>query len=128
VTDAVVLDFGKHLGTPITRVPRSYLRWMVGVGTPHADAARAELERRGTRLPTIEVSGHAIDRASQRCLKLWRKSREGDEGLYSWLARIGMEAWLKRTEEDQVKVRHLGRGWIFELDCQWPVLKTVTPS
>lgn len=101
------VQFGKHTGEFVTRLPVGYLRWAVtasvdkpvqlqdGTEVPFHEVARAEIERRGDRLDGIEVSGHAVDRASQRFLSVWEKSREPDEGLYAWLQRISLEALEK---------------------------------
>lgn len=79
-THGVRLDFGKHSGELITRVPVSYLKWMVRNGTKSSDLAAAELERRGTQTPEVEVSGHAIDRASLNCRKTWHETRNEARG------------------------------------------------
>jgi len=96
---------------------------MVNVTHSMAEDARTELARRGTILEMqFEISGHAVDRASQRCLGVWRKDRDGDEGLYKWLHRRGAEA-LGLAKDD--KATHIGIKWVFERDCEWPILKTV---
>ncbi len=99
-THGVKLAFGKHKGELLTRAPVSYLRWMVNKKTDQADLARAEIERRGSKFPEVELSGHAIDNASLRCFNNWRegchRSEKGNhpvEGLHSWLARMTLEAY-----------------------------------
>ena len=120
------IDFGKHAGERYTRVPVSYLRWMVNVRHPKADIAEAELNRRGTTLPTLEISHHAIDRASVHLLDKWRKWRQKDEGLYSWLHRVANQAWQKDQSADRVEFG--GIVFVFERDGAWPVVKTVIRS
>lgn len=116
---------GKFQGKYITRVPVSYLKWMVNSRHQLADHAKAELERRGTVTPQIDISGHAIDRASQRLLPLWQKDLMPEEGLHAWLARRGYEAWQMICVTEKDKVEYLGVIWAFERDGDWPVLKTV---
>ena len=90
--------------------------------------AEQELQRRGTiALPSLEVSGHAIDRASQRLLEIWHKNRCDGDGLYTWL----VKASEKALEEGQVDTRNPGIiyyggiKFVFEVEHRWPVLKTV---
>ena len=82
--------FGKHKGDSITRVPVSYLRWMINqFDFSHGDIqgmAKKELDRRGSFLPELEISGHAIDKASTRCIKIWKNTRLKEEGLYTGAA------------------------------------------
>lgn len=86
------LKNGRHVGESITRVPVSYLFWMVNAGHEQAEDAREELKRRGSSNPTCEITGHAIDRASMKCLAIWQADRTDNEGLNAWLLRITQEA------------------------------------
>ena len=122
-----ILDFGKHSGTRIVNVPVGYLRWMVNNRAPHADVAKMELDRRGSVLPTIDVSGHAIDRASLLCRKTWHQTSNKGEGLHAWLVRVATEA-LEQGTEVNGKVRYLGLKFAFKRDGEWPVLLTVLPG
>lgn len=120
------MKLGRYKGERLTRVPQSYLRWIVKQGDSHAehDLALAELNRRGCVLPCIDISAHAIDRASQRLLKHWRKMREGDEGLHAWLARISMDAIAHHGKrEGQLTYR----GIVFDVtpDGVWPTVRSV---
>jgi len=119
------VDFGKHAGELYTRLPVSYLKWMVNVSHSRADIAKAELERRGTVTPDLDVSGHAIDRASLSCRKIWHETRGDDEGLHAWLVRMAAEALEKDDVDDKGRHRHNGMLLAFEQDGNWPVLKTV---
>ena len=78
-THGMICDFGRHKGTPYTRIPVSYLLWMVGAGHSRADVAQAELDRRGTTVPELDISGHAIDRASLVCRRTWHQTSEPGE-------------------------------------------------
>lgn len=127
-THGLKIDFGKHKGQLWTRVPVGYLRWLVNVKdplTPEAiEIANAELDRRGSKIPTIEISGHAIDRASLRCRKIWHEDRTKDEGLHSWLVRVSKEA-LERGERAEEKIKHKGMKFVFEHGEYYPSLKTI---
>jgi len=124
-THNLICDFGKHKGTPYTQIPVSYLLWMVNAHHSRQKIAEAELQRRGTVFPDLDVSGHAIDRASLYCLEIWQNTRQPEEGLHAWLVRMATEA-LKANRQDH-KGRYLYNGMKFaiEQDGVWPVLKTV---
>ena len=128
-THGMICDFGKHAGERYTRLPVSYLRWMVRSDHTHKEIARAELARRGTVVPDMDVSGHAIDRASLHCLQIWRKTRrDSAEGLHAWLVRMAEEAYknLERCgKPHQAKIRYTGMTFVFQRDCCLPTLKTV---
>lgn len=123
-THDFMMPNGKHKGERITRVPVSYLKWMVREKHSIADYAQAELDRRGTVTPDIEISGHAIDSASLRIRKIWHESRGGDEGLHAWLCRMAKSA-LEHGEDRGAKVAYGGVLWVFDQDGEWPLLKTV---
>ena len=124
-THGLVCDFGKHKGTLYTRLPVGYLHWMVNGRHSHADIAKAELGRRGTVRPELDVSGHAIDRASLHCRKIWHETANKDEGLYSWLCRMAAEAIGSGAERPDKKFLYRGMIFVFETETEWPVLKTV---
>jgi hypothetical protein len=123
-THNMVCDFGRHSGELYTRIPVSYLRWMVNSNHSKAGIAQAELDRRGTTVPDLDISGHAIDRASLACRKLWHETRGKDEGLHAWLVRMSTAA-LQEGERRDGKIYHGGMVFAFEEDGCWPVLKTV---
>lgn len=125
---------GKEPGMLITRVPTHYLVWMVNDRHHDAALARAELERRGTSYPEIEVSGHSVDRASLSCRHIWHQTRQEMEGLHSWLLRVSKEALAtgitvldrNNSEHDVTKV-HLGMKFAFAQGEEFPKLKTIIP-
>jgi hypothetical protein len=119
-----VMPNGKHQGVRLVHVPVSYLKWMVNVGHTYADHAEAEMKRRGTVTPDLDVSGHAIDRASLYCLKVWESTRKEKEGLHAWLVRVAQEA-LEKGDEREGKVHYMGMKMVFLHEGKWPVLKTV---
>ena len=120
-----VLDFGKHRGVRLVHVPVNYLLWMANTEGSHAEMAQAELRRRGTMLPTFDISGHAIDRASLYCFDLYRNSRIQSEGLHAWLARLGAEA-LTHEPDDKGRTHYAEMVWVFDRTLpSWPALKSV---
>ncbi|MCH8243851.1 MAG: hypothetical protein IH897_14745, partial [Planctomycetes bacterium] len=124
-----VMPHGRHKGKSIQRIPINYLKWMVNARHSHGEHARGELRRRGTVTPNLEISGHALNRASMLLWGRWEATRHENEGLHAWLVRMS-EAALKfgRAEygcKDRLAYR--GMSFRFEIDCEWPVLKTVMP-
>lgn len=126
-THGLTIEFGKHKGELFTRIPLNYLRWMVNQGTRDADIAKAEIERRGGTMPEIDISGHAIDRASLRVRRTWHETKQEDEGLYSWLHRMTLEAIEKGEKLESGKIKYQGIKFVVEEGEEFPVLKTVMP-
>jgi hypothetical protein len=127
---SVRMPNGKYVDQLITHVPPGYLRWMVRADHVMAREAEAELERRGTPATAedIEVSAHALDRASIRHLETYLSDRQEDEGLHAWLLRRGSEAAKSpaRTADADASTHHYMRVvWVFGHGCIIPVLKTV---
>lgn len=93
-THGLRISFGKYKGERYTRLPVSYLRWMVNAAHRHGYIAKAELERRNIPLldDFVEISGHAIDSASLRAWFEYMSERKENEGLHAWLKRITKEA------------------------------------
>ena len=125
-THGVIVTFGRHKGKLLTRVPASYLKFMVNEGTPQADLAKAEIERRGHKLPKVEISGHAMDSASIRVRKIWHQTREKNEGLHSWLQRITLEAIENSDQIENGKYRYNGMNLTVFAGEEFPILKTIT--
>lgn len=126
-THNLICDFGRHKGTTYTQLPVSYLKWMVNSNHSRLEIAQAELKRRGTVTPDIDISGHAIDRASLNCRKIWHETRAKDEGLHAWLVRIAKEALELKNMDAKGRYLHNNLKLVFEMDGNWPVLKTVMP-
>lgn len=125
-THGVTLTFGKHKGELLTRVPVSYLRWMINTNTQMCDLARAEFERRGDTMPLVELSGHAIDNASIRVRKIWHDTKQSeDEGLYSWLQRVTLGAIQHGEKLDSGKIKYMGMKFVIEQGEEFPSLKTI---
>ena len=138
-THGMTVEFGKHRGTLYTRMPISYLKWMINANHGQADIAKAELSRRGVSLTIdLEISGHAINRASQLCIHLWERTRrpiQDDsakyEGLHAWLIRLAGEALGQLPPSEGIEpktegvVIYQGLKLVFHMDGVWPVLKTV---
>lgn len=124
-THGLVCDFDRHRGTPYTRLPASYLKWMVNSGHSRAEIAAAELARRGTVTPDLDVSGHAVDRASLFGLDVWAATRQEGEGLRAWLYRVAVKALAAGPPDAQGRRQHHGSIFAFEQEGAWPELKTV---
>lgn len=124
-THGLTIDFGKHKGELFTRLPVSYLRWMINERTTQWEIAQAEFERRGDTMPRVELSGHAIDNASLRVRKIWHETRNKDEGLYSWLQRMTLEALEHGTKLPGGKIAYQGVRLVIHEGEEFPCLKTV---
>lgn len=127
-THGYLMKAGVHKDQLITRVPVSYLKWMVNIRHSESAYAQAELDRRGTVTPDLDISGHAIDRASLSCRKIWHESRGPEEGLHAWLIRMSGLALKEGVRLPSGKIAYGGMKFAFEEDGQWPVLKTVMPG
>lgn len=141
-THNIVCTFGKFEGQLLTRIPVGYLQWAINTNVdtildtvegkfPFHELAKAEIERRGERIKDMDISAHAIDRFSLKYLKVWRDNRKPDEGLMSFMQRMGLEAWQNRwtlphdkQEDNHWKVFHIGIEWCFE-ELIVPIVKTV---
>jgi hypothetical protein len=93
----IVIDFGKHDGQLMTRVPVDYLRWLANMdrhyirnGRDYTAMARQELNRRGGAYDSIIPSLHAVDRFSTRFPDRWE---DRTRGLASFLAAMSDLAW-----------------------------------
>lgn len=127
-THGVILDFGKHKGQLLTRVPVSYLKWILNetsMSPKWRELAKAEFERRGDTMPRVEITGHAIDRASLRVLHLWDSTRNKREGLYSWLMRITLRALEEGKRLPNGKIKFWGMKLVIEPGIEFPVLKSI---
>ena len=119
-----IVDFGKHEGKRWTRIPVSYLKWLINEGTQYSDIAKAELKRRGTILNyEIEISCHAVDRASYKCIRIWQKTRKKNEGLHSWLVRMSRAAIKQDGKEEKITYKNV--TFVFCYGKLYPTLKTV---
>lgn len=119
------ITFGSHRGELFTRLPVSYLKFMVCNRTQQWEIAQAELDRRGTATPNLDISGHAVDRASLNCLSIWRRTRRQGEGLHTWLVRMSNEAIAQCHIDRAGRYKHEGMLFVFESSGAWPILKTV---
>ena len=133
------VEFGRHRGNLVTRIPVSYLTWAIsnridykcaladGLKVPFCEAAMAELDRRGIRIADMDISLHAIDRISQRYIKTWEDTRQEGEGIASWAQRVARDAFQSEKTEGatQVTIQHLGIKWVFQADLLVPTVLTV---
>lgn len=133
------ISFGQYEGQLWTRLPLGYLRHMANTGHGEAKTlAEAELKRRGHIFrPYIELSGHAINRASLKLSHIWVKTRTKDEGIHSWLARIAGEAFKEHGPERllegrertyDIEIVHDRIKFVFSIGHHYPTLKTIMPK
>jgi len=129
-THLKVMTYGRHKGQLFTRLPISYLKWLIGKQAPDWEVAQAELERRGTTtLYDMEISGHAIDRASEPVVfKLFQATKLKNEGLHAWLYRMATDARKKGEENSPNKYHYKKLKFVFEDNDYYPTLKTVIPN
>ena len=121
-----ICDFGRHKDQPYTKIPASYLLWMVRAAHRCANIAEAELERRGTVIPEMDITGHAVNRASQHLLDRWQRDTAlSHEGLWNWLHSKANTALERRVTDAQGRYIYDGITFVFDFDGGWPVLKTV---
>ena len=133
------IQFGKYAGERWTRIPLGYIKHLAnsGFGEPQ-QFAQLELKRRGYLwTPEVEITGHAIDRASIKLRMNWMATRESpEEGLHTWLARVAGQAYashgapeLRETEEPyDITTFYQGMKLIFTVGYHAPVLKTIMPK
>jgi len=129
-THGIKMPFGRHKGELLTRVPVSYVKWLLNnpaMAPEWRELAKAEFERRGDTMPQIEITGHAIDRASLRVLYLWESTRNRREGLYSWLTRIALRAIKegRPVKNNSTKIKFWGMKLIIEQGEEFPILKSI---
>lgn len=122
-THDVKINFGKHNGERFTRLPISYLKWLINAGCPMTKYAESELVRRGTIMHEIEISSHAINKASLRFFNKWLKEKGEEEGFYTWLHKLACDA-LKNGEKRGDKIVYNRMRFVFEYGT-FPVLKSV---
>jgi hypothetical protein len=123
-THGLKINFGKHKGELFTRLPLTYIKWMINGNTPLADIAKAELKRRGSKLPEIELSRHAIDRASLYLLVKWSTDCNDNEGLATWLERVTLEALAQGVPIGN-KIHYKGMKFVIKEGEEFPILVTV---
>lgn len=125
------IEFGKYKGELVTRLPIDYLEWHINEGTQFAPVAQAELDRRGINIEIsgkVEISKHAIDRASLRVLNIWEKEKQKGEGIYSWLVRLSVESIERlkpNTQSKNFKVEYSDLVLVFKRGQLYPTLVTV---
>jgi len=127
------LKTGQHRGEKITTVSRQYLFSMVQGKHKEAEYAVAELERRGTKKLSIDISGHAVDSASLYCLKHWKRLSNDNEGIHSWVGRMAEEALLYAAQRDfdihKNKFTYKGLVFVYDTKDAFPMLLSLhTPK
>lgn len=124
---AIYIKEGKFRGMTLNRVPQSYLTRIINEGYPEAEYAKLELERRGTPYSDnpVEVSNHAIDRLSLRCLDIFATDSQENEGLFAWAVRVAAEAISWDNRDSQGRFVHKGMRFLIDFSPKTPLLVTV---
>ena len=125
-THNLIVDFGRHKGERWTRLPIPYLKWLANMPeSEKTKIAKVELDRRNvTTLDQMEISGHAVDRASQQLLSMWKETESGKQGLHSWLYIMATNALREGEKEGDNRIYN-GIKFAFEFGELFPTLKTV---
>ena len=121
-THNIRTDFGRRKGELYTRLPLSYIKWLIN--DLDDDIAKAELKRRGSKLPKLELSRHAIDRASLHVLTIWSIDSLQNEGLATWLERVTLEAIAQGAQIGD-RIHYKGMKFCIAKGKEFPVLKTI---
>jgi hypothetical protein len=119
---------GKYKGTSIEEVPPGYLRRLANGRGNLAAMAKKELARRKMELYSIEITAHAVDRASTRFGLQWAQTSNAGEGIHAWLGRVAEEALEKidlTKERGSLCVTHRSMVFAFDLRFVTPVLTSV---
>lgn len=136
VEKSPVMNVGRYAGTPIDKLPNSYLRWMMMQDFPKLwkDAAKRKLDASQHNDIYLSVSRHTLDMFSKRFLHLWlpqARSKEGD-GIATFVAKLAQEAWekgedtsLHRHQDDGLRRDWQGLRWVFQVAEGYPDLKEV---
>ena len=128
-----VITVGRYAGTPIDKLPNSYLRWMITQDFPKEilEAVRHKLEGSDYNDLYLSVSRHAIDMFSKRFLSRWTTSHEED-GLATFIAKAAEEAWdkgkdvsKKRHKDDGIVKEWDGIRWVFGVNPNCPDYRDV---
>lgn len=123
----IVMIDGRYRGIALEKLPPGYLRRIGNSRHPQSAVCRDEMRRRGMPVYGVEVTAHAVDRASLRLPAIFLKHRTSGEGLSSWLGRIAEEA-LKTVKPDgkyYIRVPYIEVIWAFDLRFEVPVLMSV---
>jgi len=132
-----VITVGRYAGTPIDKLPNSYLRWMItqDFSEEILEAVKSKLEDSEYNDLYLSISRHAIDMFSKRFLWRWVNARdegETNDGLATFMAKLAQEAWDKGT--DISKFRHRDDGivknwdgikWVFGVNPNYPDYRDV---
>lgn len=117
--DSPIITVGRYAGTPIDKLPNSYLRWMLSqkdFPSLWLECARRKLEQSDYYDANISVSRHAIDMFSKRFIHLWnyhiREKGDQSDGIATFLVKFSQEAWDKGA--DISKKRHQDDGIVKE--------------
>lgn len=79
--------------------------------------------------PEVDLTAHAIDRASLYCRDKWHEERvKNGLGIHSWLVKVATEALAKGEKKEDGKIVWKGMKFAFQTETRWPILLTVRPD
>lgn len=132
-----IMTVGRYAGTPIDRLPNSYLRWLITQDFPKLwkDIAHQKLSESTYNDLHINVTRHALDMFSKRMLHLWlaevRKNKDAP-GIATFVAEMAQVAWQlgddisKRRHQDDGTIKlYQGIKWVFNVHPDYPEYKDV---
>ena len=121
-----IINVGRYSGTPIDKLPASYLRWMLAQDFPQEwkNIAKAKVEESPVYGEPLVISMHAIDRFSVRFIRTWQDhmmaKHSPRDGLATFLVKQAELAWKEgkdvsknRDDDDGVIKLHKGIKYVF---------------
>lgn len=125
--DGKLVPYGKYKGYQWSMVPIRFLKFQLNNKTSLMGQCERELKRRGAvNMDYLEVTFHAINRASVKLLNEYLNTRKPDEGIHDWLHRLATIASYRMNSEMVVNHEHICFTFIRGLEGY--ILVTVYPE
>ena len=122
------VTWGKWSGSPFQKVPPLELLWLAAHAPEHdiREAAAKETKNRGLSDYRVLITYHAIDRLSQRYIRIYQAERRASEGIVGFLHRVTETAFSKRYKTKKAEhYRYLNIRFVISIKNGIPVLKTI---
>lgn len=128
------MQVGRYAGTPVDKLPNSYLRWMMSQDFPKdiLEVARRKLAQSKYNNDYLNVSRHALDMYSTRFLNRWLDSPERSSGFATFVTKAAQIAWEKgvdrskhRHRDDGIVKEYEGIQWVFNVNSSFSDFKEV---
>ncbi len=116
---------GKFKSRFWSEVPVDYLFWAVNSGQKRLGyLAKDELNRRGVFVTKeVKVMPSVIDKVSLELHSEWLNARNEDQGIYSWVKHMAVQALNRKGNHSPVSYE--GLVFYFEFGEIYPVLKGI---